>query len=413
METQTNKKTARRLVGLCVAVYFASYVTRINFATVISEFIRAEGLTKSGTAVILTAMSVTYGFGQLLSGFLGDKTDPRFLICIGLFTSVIMNLLMPLCSPHIPLMTAVWAVNGLAQAFMWPPLTRILFSALSGEQYLKAAPMFGFSTGGGSIAVYLAAPFLIRWQGWKPVFLFSAAIGLAVALIWLFASGKLLKGVTYQQKRVSSGGADRHRFSLGIPVVLMGSILISIIIQGALRDGITTWTPNLLADLFRLDSGTSILISVVMPLFHLVCNFFAYRYLSWRHHDVFRCVADYFILLGVLILLLLTVGDSSVFVAVPLLALISAAVHGVNTLQTCCIQQYFRRTGWMALLSGILNCATYLGSSAATYLFALSADHGGWDMTMGLWAVLCVGGVLFTVISGDLCRRNGFAYYEG
>ena len=70
------KKQANLLILFCTAVYAVSYLTRINYSAVLVEIIKSEGYSKSSASMALTALFITYGFGQVISGFLGVKLKP-------------------------------------------------------------------------------------------------------------------------------------------------------------------------------------------------------------------------------------------------------------------------------------------------------------------------------------------------
>jgi OPA family glycerol-3-phosphate transporter-like MFS transporter len=48
--------------------------------------------------------------------------------------------------------------------------------------------------------------------------------------------------------------------------------MIAIILQGMLRDGVTTWMPTYIADVYHLDTAISILTGIVLPLFSIACT---------------------------------------------------------------------------------------------------------------------------------------------
>ena len=73
-----------------------SYITRVNYNTILVEISSAENITRSLLALPLTASFVTYGFGQIISGWLGDKFDAFKVVSAGLFLSAFMNILLPL-----------------------------------------------------------------------------------------------------------------------------------------------------------------------------------------------------------------------------------------------------------------------------------------------------------------------------
>ena len=64
----TEKRKFVGLTALCTAVYFTSYISRINLAAVMVELIHSGFTGKQAGALALTVCSVTYGLGQLLSG---------------------------------------------------------------------------------------------------------------------------------------------------------------------------------------------------------------------------------------------------------------------------------------------------------------------------------------------------------
>ena len=121
----TDKKGVTRLAVLFALTYMISYITRINYGAIISEMEKATGMSKSMLSMALTGSFITYGFGQVISGILGDRFSPKKLVTIGLFATVTMNMLIPLCSSPYQ-MVVVWCINGFAQSFMWPPLVRLM-----------------------------------------------------------------------------------------------------------------------------------------------------------------------------------------------------------------------------------------------------------------------------------------------
>lgn len=107
-----DKKSVNVLALICALVYFTSYVTRINYGAVVSEIVRAEGIGKEAVSLAVTGLFITYGTGQLISGFLGDRISPKYLMCAGMITVSLMNFLLPLNSnPYY--MLAVWCAVSL------------------------------------------------------------------------------------------------------------------------------------------------------------------------------------------------------------------------------------------------------------------------------------------------------------
>ena len=178
----------RILLTLTTAfAYFCSYMTRVNYKAVITEIVAAEGVPMDRAAVALTGLFITYGVGQLISGWLGDRINPKYLMTCGLLLASIMNLLLPLSDDTV-WMTAVWCVNGLGQAMMWPPIVKTLTNFMSSDDYLRASVRTCWGSNIATILLYLCAPLVIVLTGgWKPVFWISAATGFAGAAVILRA----------------------------------------------------------------------------------------------------------------------------------------------------------------------------------------------------------------------------------
>ena len=118
--------------AVCFIVYFASYCTRINYGAAIIAIAADLGIAKNIAGIASTGLFITYGTGQLVSGFLGDRMPPHRLIFIGLFGASVINLCMGFAS-GIYLMIALWSANVSffllihARAFSKSPVLRHSF----------------------------------------------------------------------------------------------------------------------------------------------------------------------------------------------------------------------------------------------------------------------------------------------
>ena len=140
MEKLTDKRKINATVFLFTMTYLVSYMTRINLGAVITAVVEDTGMTKTMLSAAVTGSAITYGVGQILSGIIGDRVSPKKLVFLGIMVSVSMNLLLIFCRDHIQ-MTAVWCVNGLAQAFLWPPLVKLMVGLFTTHDYQRASTM--------------------------------------------------------------------------------------------------------------------------------------------------------------------------------------------------------------------------------------------------------------------------------
>ena len=157
-----DKKKINQIIFIFACCYMVSYITRINFGAVILEMVTDTGISKSLLSLSVTGSFITYGAGQIVSGICGDKFSPKRLLLLGLGVTTVMNLLIPLC-PNAYAMLCVWCVNGFAQAFMWPPMVRMMASIFSPEDYSRSIVRVNWGASIGTILVYLIAPVLISF----------------------------------------------------------------------------------------------------------------------------------------------------------------------------------------------------------------------------------------------------------
>lgn len=387
---------ARRLTLLCAAVYFCSYLTRLDYGAVMVEMVRAEGFSRVDASAALTGLFITYGLGQLISGYLGDRVRPQLLIFFGLIACGLMNLLIPFC-PSPAWMTVVWSVNGLAQAMMWPPLVRIMSQHMTESEYKVATVHVSWGSSLGTIVIYLMIPLLLKVSSWRGVFYCAAAVGMGMAAFWMARYGRVERTLPLQEQAAPAdepGDAGKSGGGLRALMPLLAIMMGVIICQGTLRDGITTWMPTYLADTYHMESGKSILTGVLLPLFGMVC----YQIVLWMNRKLveneLQCAAIIFGVGLVSLLALRLLHAHSFALSVLILAFAVASMHGVNLIMTSMTPKYLAGSGKISMISGLLNACTYIGSALSMYGVALIADRFGWTVTESLWCAVALLGTL-------------------
>ena len=395
MEKLNSKRKVNFLAFLLAATYMVSYITRINYGAIIVEMETATGFSKSMLSLAVTGSFITYGVGQIISGIIGDRVSPKKMVAYGLFVTVLMNLIIPLCnSPY--LMLGVWCVNGFAQSFMWPPMVRIMTTLLSAKDYTASVAKVSWGSSFGTIAVYLLSPVLISFLGWKSVFWFSAFCGVVMIFIWNKFAYEI--GVVKKEK-IEAAVVNDKKYNLFTPLMIF--VMIAIILQGMLRDGVTTWMPSYISDTYNLGNAISILTGVVLPIFSILCFQLATKLHVKILDNPITC-AGVFFLVGVLSALgiYLFTGKNAV-VSVALSAILTGAMHGVNLMLICMVPPYFEKGGKVSTVSGVINSCTYIGSAISTYGIALLSEKFGWNFTLLSWILIAAFGMLIC----GLCRN--------
>ena len=115
----------RRITFLSSAIYFAEYIGRYNLAAAMSEMTDAftAGNAKAMLGLALTLMAISYGVGQIVMGFVGDRVPPRFVVFAGLLGAGACNLAVGL-STNLVVICVAWFINGVCKSMIWPSLIR-------------------------------------------------------------------------------------------------------------------------------------------------------------------------------------------------------------------------------------------------------------------------------------------------
>ncbi len=400
MKLVKNNIQGKPLAWILTMIYFASYVTRINFSAVIQEIITDLGYEKSALSIILVVLSITYGAGQIVNGRIGDRIKPENLIFAGLIIATAMNLCFPFASGSIPMMTVLWAINGFAQAMMWPPIVKILVASCDDATYGYSVVRISWGSSFGTILVYLSAPLIIKIASWQTVFYASAAIGLLSALTWGLLKSRV-GALPKKEEKAALKEKKQERLSLPRAAVLpLLLIALGIIFQGMLRDGVSSWMPTYLSEIFGLDSSASILLTVSLALFSIV----TFAIAGWLYRRFFTnevaCGAVIFVTAALSALLLFGFFEvGGVILAVLMMTMITGCMHGVNLMLITHVPKRFKKYGNISTVSGAINSCTYIGAAISTYGVAVLAENIGWRWTVGVWAVIALLGTLCCLLA--------------
>lgn len=392
MEKLTEKRAVSRYTLLLSAAYMVSYLTRVNFGAVIYDMVLSTGYEKSALSAAVTGAFITYGAGQFVSGWLGDRVQPKRLMLFGLLLTTAMNLLIPIC-PNPTAITAVWCVNGFAQAFMWPPLVRLMTGLFDEENYRRCSIRVSWGSSLGTMALYLISPILISFANWKAMFLFSAICGIAMAILWVKTCPLIPMAPPKAKEKQAGAGA-----TLFTPMMLC--VMVSIVLMGALRDGVTTWMPTYIGETYNLGAAVATLTGVALPVFAMICQKLSAVIYGKMNGKPLPAAAS-FCALAVAACLLILLGSNAT-ASVLGAAMLTGAMHGTNSVLIMLMPSHFRNTGHVSTISGTLNACVYIGSALSTYGFAALSESAGWGGTILLWLGLSVacGGILLLCIPG-------------
>ena len=403
MSEQKKKKLEHLLVAICSFVYFVSYFSRKSFAAAMAGMIEARAIDKIEGGFIGMGLFICYGAGQLISGYLGDRIKPKYMITFGVATSCVCNLLLPIV-PNASLMIAVWAVNGLAQAMLWPPIVKLLSENLESEAFVRANLIVTSAAHIATVLLYLFVPICLEYFTWETVFYTASVLAfVSVPFFAVIMKIAIAGGVRDGVEKVENKEKLSHKEDGYVPLLFKSGIVpvfLCIIMMGFLRDGIDSWLPTLYAEAFGREASESTLVSVLLPVFSILMVSVA----TAMHKNPFfknEVRSSLVLFLACCVLgapLYFIIGLDTPWarmLSLLLTMLFSGAMHGCNFMLISCLPGRFARVHRSATTSGLCNAFVYIGAAVSMYGIALVAENFGWKMTILSWiAIAAVGAIL-------------------
>ena len=384
------------LFWLCWIAYFSTYIGRLNYSASLTGIILSEGFSKGQAGMIGTAFFFAYGAGQFVSGFLGDRLAPKKMVFTGLMVSCLCNLAMAGAKSS-GLMTAVWCVNGLFQAFIWSPMIRLMYEYYKTETRMKACVSLNSSVPLGTMAAYGLTALVIWLSGWRTMFVLAGAALIGTSLFWITGMKRVERYAAESGKMAEipsgeTGGSAKAAVNWKSLLIQSGFLflMMALFVQGALKDGVTTWVPTYISETYGLSAILAITSTMVIPVFNLLGVYLAsFANLHWFRNEV-RTAGAFFVVSAAAILVLRLASGRSMAVSFLMLALATTAMMAVNTMLIAVLPSYFGVIGRASSVSGLLNSSVYAGGAVSTYGIGALSVALGWNATIVIWFLMAV-----------------------
>ena len=382
------------LFWLCWIAYFSTYIGRLNYSASLTGIILSEGFSKGQAGMIGTAFFFAYGAGQFVSGFLGDRLAPKKMVFTGLMVSGLCNLAMAGAKGS-GLMTAVWCVNGLFQAFIWSPMIRLMYEYYKTETRMKACVSLNSSVPLGTMAVYGLTALVIWLSGWRTMFVLAGAALIGTSLFWITGMKRVERYAAESRKMEEmpsgeTGGSAKAAVNWKSLLIQSGFLflMMALFVQGALKDGVTTWVPTYISETYGLSAILAITSTMVIPVFNLLGVYLAsFANIHWFRNEV-RTAGAFFVVSAAAILVLRLSSGRSMAVSFLMLALATTAMMAVNTMLIAVLPSYFGVIGRASSVSGLLNSSVYAGGAVSTYGIGALSVALGWNATIVIWFLM-------------------------
>jgi len=258
----------------------------------------------------------------------------------------------------------------------------------------------GYGSSGGNIFVYLIAPLCIMISGWKLMFWLSGLMGVVGLLVWTRYCPDFT--LTYPERKVQS---TRQKKGPGLWSALLLIAVICILLQGVMRDGVTTYMPSFISATYKVGNEISILTGVLLPIFSVLCTkTCAKLHLKLVHNLLtFSCILFG---IGAVSAVLLCFFSKIAILSIVLLIVINACMHGVNLMLISYLPAKLADREHLSTMAGLTNSFAYVGSAISTYVVPLAAEKAGWGATLQIWPAVSIVGTVFCLLGIPLYHKR-------
>lgn len=395
------KRQSNLLIFLCWLAYAMAYLGRLNYSANITRIMDSLSISKPEAGSIASFFFFAYGGGQLIHGVLNKYYNPRWIISSSLILSAVWNFIMPFCSSS-AMMKLFWLSNGFTQAVLWSTLTRVLGLYLDDQVMKKSIIIMGTTTATGTVISYGISAAI---PDWRISFYLATVVLTLVGVIWFILYGYATRNAMCRVKDGSSHQKQQGGITSAI-LVLFGVILLFAVMNNLIKDGLTTWTPSVFKELFKMPSSLSILLTLGLPLLAIlgstVCVF-TNRYIK---DHVLLCGSFYAISSVSMGIMILCMPLRKWWLTLICFAVCSLMMSAINNVITSLMPLQMRGTFEPGRISGLTNAFCYVGSTISTYALGALAESTGWNGVFYLLLGLSASALLICGIY--LALRNKF-----
>ncbi len=419
-----------RTIIVTMVGYALFYFVRKNFSFAIPGLSEEYGITKTSFGIIMTLVTIVYGFSRFGNGILADRFNARYHMSIGLLLCAVANYMFGFSDKlsimitgdtsgtvFVSTMVFVFGVililNNLFQGSGFPPCARLLSHWIPAKELATKMSVWNTSHSVGASIVAILCGYLAVYN-WRYCFWVPASIALVGALfLFIFLrdtpSSVGLPEIHEVNKKGKEGGAEYKAFvrkmvyrNRWIWTLGVANFLVYIV-----RFAVLDWGPTFLAEARDMSlSGAGWAVAIFEIFGILGTLFFGWATDRWvqgrAHRTCLFCMAGVAVFMSIFLML---PQNSPMWLMVSVLAMAGFCIYGPQALiGIAAANQATNRAAATANgLVGLFGYASGLVSGVGVGLFVdlmnkVNPDKS-WDYVfMGMIGVAVVGLLTFSTM---------------
>lgn len=380
-------KNAIMIGSMCSISYLAVYIARNTLGAVSPQMIEEGAFTTENIGTLSSVYFITYAFGQLINGAIGDKIKAKYMISMGLIFAGICNVLFSQLHATKMLAFVVYALTGFFLSMIYGPMTKTVAENTDPIHATRCSLGYTFASFFGSPLAGVLAVIM----AWQSVFVTSSATLIIMGLIcFLVFSMYERKGIIqYNKYKPPEGKSGKFKVLIKRQIIKFAFVSI---ITGVVRTTVVFWMPTYLSQHLKFPADTSALIFTVATVIISATAFiavFMYERLG-RNLDLTMLVS--FTSAAICFAVVYFVNNPAVNIVFLVLAILSS---------NCAASMLFSRycpslwdTGMVSTATGFLDFMSYMAASISSVVFANAVAYIKWDGLIIVWFALMVGGII-------------------
>lgn len=385
-----------RIVVMGWITYASYYLGRVNFSIAIPDLRDSLSISSQEIGLLGSGFFLSYAFGQLISGHLGDRISPRLLVFGGMLLSTAMNIIFGLVAIW-ELMLFAWTINGFFQSTGWAPILKVLASWHTSEQRRKVAGIYATSYVAGNALTWFLTGWLVANFGWKSAFLIPGILMSLVALAWFIVvkdtpqEAGFDHATRFSDETIQSDKQEVSQSNILHVLKRFWPLVLAAVTGGMLLFALVLWVPTYFVDIHRLGIDTAANISMFFP----IAGTLGTLAISWLlagplcYKEIMSGSVIFFLIGG--LLLLHPIASTSLLMSTTLLVLVGSILYGANTIITAILPMVLSDHQEVSTVAGLIDFALNIGASLAGVGVGAIVDKLSWS---AMFNILSLGAIL-------------------
>ncbi len=411
IKMKTAVKNATFLGVSCFLAYAGCYMGRNILSTMLPQMIGSNIYGRESLATMGSAFLITYGLGQLVNGFIGNRISAKYMVFVGLFLSGILSMVFPLFDSY-SLSLILWGICGFLCSMLWGPLSKLVGENTTEKIGRVLLTLLTIASIAGTSVTYFLAIFSAQKGSWKLGFYITGIILIIISIFWFLANTIMEnKGIVKKRDIFFEPVKTKNtlKYLLANGFIAMTAVAM---LNGVIRNAVAFWVPTFISERFAVSVASSAAISSVLPFVNLGGTLLSMFIVKRLHNDERKMLMILFTFATLMFSTMFFLNGRGLILNIVALFTASAAMTGACNMIFSFYVLRFADTGKISGITGFLDFSSYVSASAASILFSSLIPNLGWNFIVGIWAATTLTGVFFSLLSMKSTHSNSTGTHD-